>query len=193
MKRVTKLLVLLLLLSVHGLAQEQIRVGFLPVTVEGDFQPLTSEQATTLLYQGLQANKPEVELVLLERQDSIQTLPQAVALGRSQNLDMVIWGDVRFRKDSYTDMSPSPYYRGKVSLQVATEGDLMAAWIPEEKLVLSQPTIVTSNKKTRSWISDDGRDLSDEQAMAANALREVADSLVIVLRKRHQAGWMHRP
>jgi len=193
MKRVTKLLVLLLLLSVHGLAQEQIRVGFLPVTVEGDFQPLTSEQATTLLYQGLQANKPEVELVLLERQDSIQTLPQAVALGRSQNLDMVIWGDVRFRKDSYTDMSPSPYYRGKVSLQVATEGDLMAAWIPEEKLVLSQPTIVTSNKKTRSWISDDVRDLSDEQAMAANALREVADSLVIVLRKRHQAGWMHRP
>ena len=193
MKRVTKLLVLLLLLSVHGLAQEQIRVGFLPVTVEGDFQPLTSEQATTLLYQGLQANKPEVELVLLERQDSIQTLPQAVALGRSQNLDMVIWGDVRFRKDSYTDMSPSPYYRGKVSLQVATEGDLMAAWIPEEKLVLSQPTIVTSNKKTRSWISDDVRDLSDEQAMAANALREVADSLVIVLRTRHQAGWMHRP
>ena len=90
MKRVTKLLVLLLLLSVHGLAQEQIRVGFLPVTVEGDFQPLTSEQATTLLYQGLQANKPEVELVLLERQDSIQTLPQAVAksghghLGRRQ-------------------------------------------------------------------------------------------------------------
>ena len=131
--------------------------------------------------------------MLLERQDSIQTLPQAVALGRSQNLDMVIWGDVRFRKDSYTDMSPSPYYRGKVSLQVATEGDLMAAWIPEEKLVLSQPTIVTSNKKTRSWISDDVRDLSDEQAMAANALREVADSLVIVLRKRHQAGWMHRP
>ena len=193
MKSYTKLLVLLLLLSVHGLAQEQVRVGFLPVTVKGDFQPLTSEQATTLLYQGLQDNKPKVELVLLERQDSIQTLPQAVALGKSQNLDMVIWGDVRFRKDSYTNMSPSPYYRGKVSLQVATEGDLMSAWIPEEKLVLSQPTIVTSNKKTRSWISDDVRDLSDEQAMAANALREVADSLIVVLRKRHQAGWMHRP
>lgn len=193
MKRVTKLLVLLLLLSVNGLAQEQIRVGFLPVTVQGDFQPLTSEQATTLLFQGLQDNEPKVELILLDRQDSIQTLPQAVELGKSQNLDMVIWGDVRFRRDSYTDMSPSPYYRGKVSLQVATEGDLMAAWIPEEKLVLSQPTIVTSNKKTRSWISDDVRDLSDEQAMAANALKEVADSLVIVLRKRHQAGWMHRP
>lgn len=193
MKRVTTLLVLLLLLSVPGPAQEQIRVGFLPVIVEGDFQPLTSEQATTLLYQGLQDNKPKVELVLLERQDSVQTLPQAVALGKSQNLDMIIWGNIRFKKDSYTDMSPSPYYRGKVSLQVATEGDLMAAWIPEEKLVLSQPTIVTSNKKTRNWISDDVRDLSDEQVMAANALREVADSLVIVLRKRHQAGWMHRP
>ena len=193
MKRVINFLVLLVLLSVTGLAQEQIRVGFLPVTVQGDFQPLTSEQATALLYQGLQDNKPKVELVLLDRQDSIQTLPQAVALGKSQNLDMVIWGEVRFRKDSYTDMSPSPYYRGKVSLQVATEGDLMAAWIPEEKLVLSQPTIVTSNKKTRSWISDDVRDLSDEQAMAANALKEVADSLVVVLRKRHQAGWMHRP
>lgn len=193
MKRVTTLLVLLLLLSVPGPAQEQIRVGFLPVIVEGDFQPLTSEQATTLLYQGLQDNKPKVELVLLERQDSVQTLPQAVALGKSQNLDMVIWGNIRFKKDSYTDMSPSPYYRGKVSLQVATEGDLMAAWIPEEKLVLSQPTIVTSNKKTRNWISDDVRDLSDDQAMAANALREVADSLVVVLRKRHQAGWMHRP
>ena len=193
MKRVTKLLVLLLLLSVNGLAQEQIRVGFLPVTVQGDFQPLTSEQATTLLFQGLQDNEPKVELILLDRQDSIQTLPQAVELGKSQNLDMVIWGDIRFRKDSYTDKSPSPYYRGRVSLQVATEGDLMAAWIPEEKLVLSQPTIVTSNKKTRSWISDDVRDLSDEQAMAANALKEVADSLVVVLRKRHQAGWMHRP
>lgn len=193
MKKVIKLLVLLLFLFGHGLAEEQIRVGFLPVSVEGDFQPLTSEQATTLLYQGLQDNKPKVELVLLARQDSVQTLPQAVALGKSQNLDMIIWGDIRFRKDSYTDMSPSPYYRGKVSLQVATEGDLMAAWIPEEKLVLSQPTIVTSNKKTRSWISDDVRDLSDEQAMAANALREVADSLVVVLRKRHQAGWMHRP
>jgi hypothetical protein len=193
MKRFTKLLLFLLLLSVNGLAQEQIRVGFLPVTVQGEFQPLTSEQATTLLFQGLQDNKPKVQLVLLDRQDSIQTLPQAVELGKSQNLDMVIWGDIRFRKDSYTDKSPSPYYRGRVSLQVATEGDLMAAWIPEEKLVLSQPTIVTSNKKTRSWISDDVRDLSDEQAMAANALKEVADSLVVVLRKRHQAGWMHRP
>lgn len=189
-------LVLLLALTAPGFADEQVRVGLLPVVVRGDFQPLNSEQVTELLHEGLLANqdgKSRVKLILLDRQDSIQTLPQAVEFGKSQNLDMVIWGDVSFQKDSYTDLSPSPYYRGRLRLQVTTEGALKVAWVPEEKLVLSQPTLVTSNQRTRNWVSDDLRDLSEEQTMAANAVQEVADSLVIVLRKRANAGWLHQP
>jgi hypothetical protein len=188
------LIVTLILLAVPALSEEkeEILVGILPVTVAGDYKPLNSEDATTLLYQGLLANEPKAKVILLERQDSIQTLPQALAYAKSKQLDMIIWGRVWFKKDAYTNYTPSPYYRGRVKLQVATEAALNVAWVPTDKLVLSQPTIVVSNKKTRSWITDDFRHLNDEQSMAANSIREVANSLIHVVRKRHQAGWFHQ-
>jgi hypothetical protein len=188
------LLVAILLLTVPGLSQEdQVKVGIIPVTVGGTYKPLDAEQATSLLYQGLLANNPKAKIILLERQDDVVMVNQALDVAKKEQLDMIIWGRMRFRKDAYTDRSPSPYYRGRLDIQVATEANLEAVWVPTEKVVLSQPTLVVSSEKTLSWVDDDSRNLSVEQSIAANSVREVANSLIHVLRKRHQTGWLQKP
>lgn len=195
--RGTRLLLVCWLLGqlVGGAAAEEaqvVTVGLLPVTVEGDYQPLTSEQATSLLFQGLQASKTRASLVLLERQDNLKGLPQVLEYGQQKGLDLVFWGVVRFRKGAVPDLAPGSFTRGRLEIQVATEADLQVAFVPQAKLVLSQPTMVVSSRKTLSWVTGDTHHLSVEQSIAANSLREVADSLVYVVRRRHQAGWFEQ-
>ena len=186
-------MVAILFLALPGLGQEEeIKVGIIPVTVAGDYKPLNAEQATSLLYQGLLANKPKAKVVLLKRQDDVVMVSQALEVAKAEQLDIIIWGRMRFKKDSYTDLSPSLYYRGRLDVQIATEANLEAVWVPTEKVILSQPTLVVSSEKTLSWVEDDSN-LSSEQAMAANSIREVADSLIHVLRRRHQTGWLQKP
>lgn len=188
MKLLTRLVILLLflvLLVLPALADPPAKIGLVPVSVSGTYKPMTGSQATEIIYNELKSHP--VEVVLLNPGSDVFTLDQAIAAAVNQNVDLVVWGNVSFQKSEW----PSRNYPDRFQLKVGvtTVADLKVGWVKGHKQVLAQPTIVSTNDQTKSYVGGEGWTDSEEANLAASSLAEASKEVLIVLKKRYQAGW----
>jgi len=188
MYRVMPILCLFLLLIAPLWAEPALRVGVVPVQLIGDYQPLSALDTTDTLIRAFQEQAPDVEFVLLENSGQVVFASQALEVAKKAGVELIVWGDVRFAEGA--DPSRQPYYRGRLDLYLSTEADLQVLWAAENKLVLTEPTWVSTNRQTQELVTG-AKDYSVEQTLAANTLVEVAKAVVQVLRNRKKAGWFH--
>lgn len=199
-RRITRLfLALFLFTSAFGtaaLAQSETpesttatRVAYFPVSVEGAYQPLPSADIDQVFLAALKASAPDLEWVPMTLDlgdvDPETAVQSALAAARDAGAELIAWGDIRFDRSSQTARGDS-FNRGRLKLLITAEADIQVVRVSDQERILSQPTMVTSTDLSNAYTETGDPDT--EKRLAKDSLKEAAESVVDVVRKRLSAA-----
>lgn len=161
------------------------RVAYFPVKLVGSYQPLSAAQVDETFLAALKAGGSNLEWVPLTLElanvNPETAIEQALAAAQADGAQLIAWGDIRFDRSSQTARGDS-FNRGRLKLLITAEANIQVVRVSDQERLLSQPTMVTSTDLSNAY-TETG-DPETEARLAKESLREAADSVAGVIRKR---------
>lgn len=157
-----------------------VKVGYVPFTVEGDYQPLDSATTNDLLLKAFKEAAPDFEFVPVNLDNVPFNADQAYLLAKAQGFDLIAWGTVSYEIHSQTSRDLDQM--GRLKYLITAIGDIQVSSVARMERVLTMPTSVTSTD-----LSDAFTETGDPQLakrLAKESLQDVGETIIAVLRQR---------
>lgn len=151
---------LLLLASAAG-AQEKRTLLLIPFEMGGTYFPIQQADFTNLLEKSIEQVAPNVSVTVHSQKAYMLSPEEATRIGKDAGVDLVLYGDVRFRKEvkgaSVTGGAPEGYpggsgvnqgFSGRMMVTVAGIGHGKLVDVAKGELIAERPELLMESEYT---------------------------------------------
>jgi hypothetical protein len=194
-RRLLILLAGLFLLATGAGAQEKKTLLLIPFEVGGTYIPVSQDEFTALLQTCIERVSPQVSVTVYAQKAYMLSPEEAARIGKEAGVDLVLYGDIRFRKEvkgaSLSGGAPEGYpggsginqgFSGRYMVTVAGVGHGKLVSVADGKLLAERPELLMESEYTGA---PEGGPVMEklEKKLATSCVNQMASHLIENLKK----------